>query len=263
MRGLVMFSTLLRKVNKSITCFVVAKQVSYSTELLLFFFVILVRKLLRALKRIIIVQPSLAFIDHEATMNTPKFNGSQTDDVVQLAEDMAEFLGREKIQAQKCLHDCERLLNDPKMKSASLKDGLRELRSKTEDNFGTLLHLERVMRMKNLGDVDMMAIPGAPIRSSSAAMTIAASAPAVSSIDNYFRKRGKFRSFEVSGVDDNDDVTDVNNFNDPPLRDDLLFSGDGDDDRSVSDCDESTEKNAHNEEDVDDFDEDSGEYTCA
>ena len=37
--------------------------------------------------------------------------------------------------------------------SDSLRDGVRDLMSKTEDNFGTLLHLERVINMKNHGDI--------------------------------------------------------------------------------------------------------------
>ena len=54
---------------------------------------------------------------------------------------------REKIQAQNCIRDCERYLNDPNVTSESLKEGLRDLMTKTEDNFGTLLHLERVKIM--------------------------------------------------------------------------------------------------------------------
>ena len=42
------------------------------------------------------------------------------------------------------MRDCERYLNDPNVTSDSLKDGIRDLMSKSEENFGTLLHLERV-----------------------------------------------------------------------------------------------------------------------
>ena len=42
------------------------------------------------------------------------------------------------------MRDCERYLNDPNVNSDSLKDGIRDLMSKSEENFGTLLHLERV-----------------------------------------------------------------------------------------------------------------------
>ena len=56
---------------------------------------------------------------------------------------------REKIQAQNCIRDCERYLNDPNVTSESLKEGLRDLMTKTEDNFGTLLHLERVKNHAN------------------------------------------------------------------------------------------------------------------
>ena len=63
-------------------------------------------------------------------------------------------MSREKTNAERCLHDCERLLNDPNVTdSDSLRDGVRDLMSKTEDNFGTLLHLERVINMKNHGDI--------------------------------------------------------------------------------------------------------------
>ena len=41
------------------------------------------------------------------------------------------------------MRDCERYLNDDRC-SDSLKDGIRDLMSKSEENFGTLLHLERV-----------------------------------------------------------------------------------------------------------------------
>ena len=34
-------------------------------------------------------------------------------DVVKWAEDFSIFLSREKTNAERCLHDCERLLNDP------------------------------------------------------------------------------------------------------------------------------------------------------
>ena len=75
-------------------------------------------------------------------------------DVVKWAEDFSIFLSREKTNAERCLHDCERLLNDPNVTdSDSLRDGVRDLMSKTEDNFGTLLHLERVINMKNHGDI--------------------------------------------------------------------------------------------------------------
>merc|ERR1719242_2343280 len=61
------------------------------------------------------------------------------------------FWQGKKTQAQNCMRDCERYLNDDRC-SDSLKDGIRDLMSKSEENFGTLLHLERVMTMKNRGD---------------------------------------------------------------------------------------------------------------
>ena len=85
-------------------------------------------------------------------METPKAGWTQTTDVVKWAEEISTFLSREKLNAERCMLDCQSLLDSPNVKSDSLRDGLRELMAKTEDNFGTLLHLERVINMKNHGD---------------------------------------------------------------------------------------------------------------
>lgn len=159
-------------------------------------------------------------------METPKAGWTNTDNAVQIAEDLANFLLREKSNAQRCLHDCERLLNDPNVKSDSFKEGLRDLMCKTEDNYGTLLHLERVINMKNMGDLNPA--PGSrsiPISSSSErqSMSIAASAP-------QFTQTGRFRQqpvkphqtrrvFSLNEESEHDDFD--------PLQDDDLFGGGG------------------------------------
>jgi len=132
-------------------------------------------------------------------METPKAGWTQTTDVVKWAEDFSSFLSREKASAQRCLHDCERLLNDPNVKSDSLRDGLRELMSKTEDNFGTLLHLERVINMKNHGDFTQHhnSTPSMAIRQksqSSSSAAVAGSAP-------QFTQTGRFRQQRIRSID--------------------------------------------------------------
>ena len=86
-------------------------------------------------------------------MTTPKASWTTTSAMASVAEDLSNLLIREKSNAQNCLRDCERFLQDPSLiQSDSLKEGLKELRSKTEDTYSTLLHLERVLDMKNHGD---------------------------------------------------------------------------------------------------------------
>ena len=91
-------------------------------------------------------------------METPKAGWTQTTDVVKWAEEISTFLSREKLNAERCMLDCQSLLDSPNVKSDSLRDGLRELMAKTEDNFGTLLHLERVINMKNHGDYSQASV---------------------------------------------------------------------------------------------------------
>lgn len=176
-------------------------------------------------------------------MATPKAGWTQTDDVVKWAEEFANFLAREKTQAQKCLHDCERLLNDPTVKSDSLKEGLRDLMSKTEDNFGTLLHLERVLNMKNLGD-------------SASSSTATSSTPMSISTDEnnpaQIRQTGRFRQHRVRSMDfggGNHGARDGSDDAFDPLKDELLFA-------------ESSEGHLphSSREETDDFDEDSGNF---
>jgi len=179
-------------------------------------------------------------------------------DMVEWAEEVANFLTREKTNAQRCLHDCERLLSDPHVKSDSLKEGLRDLMSKTEDNYGTLLHLERVMTMKNHGDnctrsaeAAAVAISTAaaanietPRRTAEAPMEVAASAP-------QYTQTGRFRQQRVTSFDfgetrESPPVNEATEDTFDPLKEELLFSSN------------SHEGSVEKSDDVDDYDEDSG-----
>lgn len=158
-------------------------------------------------------------------METPKAGWTNTDTAVQCAEELANFLMREKNNAQRCLHDCERLLNDPNVKSDSFKEGLRDLMCKTEDNYGTLLHLERVINMKNMGDLNPapQGSKSIPILSASGrqSMSIAASAPQFTQTGRFRQQRVKAhetrRVFSLNEEADHDDFD--------PLQDDDLFGG--------------------------------------
>ena len=50
-------------------------------------------------------------------METPKAGWTQTTEVVQWAEDFSVFLSREKNNAERCLHDCERWIFCQKLKT--------------------------------------------------------------------------------------------------------------------------------------------------
>merc|ERR1712223_362750 len=163
-----------------------------------------------------------------SAMETPKAGWTQTTDVVKWAEEISTFLSREKLNAEQCMLDCQSLLDSPNVKSDSLRDGLRELMAKTEDNFGTLLHLERVINMKNHGDYSQSSTPAISIRQphSSPSAVMAGSAP-------QFTQTGRFRQQRVRSVDiangdflnkrdsKNNEGTD-DNF-DEHLKDDLMF----------------------------------------
>ncbi len=184
-------------------------------------------------------------------MGTPKADWTSTSDMVQWAEDVASFLLREKSNAQKCLHDCERLLMDANVTSDSLREGLRELMCRTEENYGTLLHLERVLNMKNCGDeqgVSRFSKSSAAIgisKNQSSSIMIAASAPNANQV-------GRFRQQRVRSVDFGDDLfqrhrqmpkSNENEENFDPLEDDF----------------KETELNREDaDEKLDDFDDDSG-----
>jgi len=184
-------------------------------------------------------------------METPKAGWTQTTDVVKWAEDFSIFLSREKTNAERCLHDCERLLNDPNVTdSDSLRDGVRDLMSKTEDNFGTLLHLERVINMKNHGDISQQhrTTPSMKIQQpqNSSSKTVAGSAPV------QFTQTGRFKQQRIHGGGDflkrdskNNDGSTDEHFDDQ-FKDDFFF-------------DESNhEEETPTDETLDDFDDDSG-----
>ena len=123
-------------------------------------------------------------------MTTPKASWTASSAMAEWAEEVSNLLLREKTNAQNCLRDCERLLQDPnKIQSDSLKDGLKELRSKTEDSYGTLLHLERVLNMKNHGDFPDINTSKIPL-----------SEP-VSLANKTVTKTGRFRQQRVRSVD--------------------------------------------------------------
>ena len=173
-------------------------------------------------------------------MTTPKASWTTTSNMTSVAEDLSNLLLREKSNAQNCLRDCERLLQDPNfLKSDSLKEGLKELRSKTEDTYGTLLHLERVLNMKNLGDqAKTEQNNGTNSVTKTAPISAPASAPIVT-------KTGRFRQQRIRSVDFAGGVTAQGDFEDDPLNDELLFAAN---DRPEQ----------HRPEEIDDFDDDSG-----
>ena len=161
------------------------------------------------------------------------------------AEEVSNLLLREKSNAQNCLRDCERLLQDPNLiQSDSLKEGLKELRSKTEDSYGTLLHLERVLNMKNLGDFP--AKSKAQNTESNSSLSQPSSEP-VSMATSAVTKTGRFRQQRIRSVDFASAASgaqgDMNELDDP-LSDELMFAN------------EPPEHRQHEE--IDDFDDDSG-----
>jgi len=181
-------------------------------------------------------------------MTTPKSGWTQTDDIVAWADNFSTFLSREKIQAQNCIRDCERYLNDPNVTSESLKEGLRDLMTKTEDNFGTLLHLERVMNMKNLGDYQN----GSNLSSSSNPTPLLPQSTKDGAVQ--MTKTGRFRQQRVKSMDLESgtgfmfSTGNANEENFDPLQDEDLF------DTHLSDSGEKKESANR----TDNFDEDSG-----
>lgn len=82
-------------------------------------------------------------------------NGSKmtpTSDMAQLAEDMSTFFEDEKIKVQNRMRTCEIFVNDVRLQSNSVRDGLMMLLQHAEDDYSTLLHLERVLNMRECGD---------------------------------------------------------------------------------------------------------------
>ena len=167
-------------------------------------------------------------------MTTPKASWTTSSAMAEWAEEVSNLLLREKSNAQNCLRDCERLLQDPNLiQSDSLKEGLKELRSKTEDSYGTLLHLERVLNMKNLGDFP--AKSKAQNTESNSSLSQPSSEP-VSMATSAVTKTGRFRQQRIRSVDF------AGAQGDNELSDELMFANE--------------HRPEHDE--IDDFDDDSG-----
>jgi len=61
--------------------------------------------------------------------------------------DLSSFLDGEKCRAQERIRKCEVFANDPQLRSDSVREGLMSLLRNAEDDYSTLLHLERVLSM--------------------------------------------------------------------------------------------------------------------
>jgi len=172
-------------------------------------------------------------------MTTPKASWTTSSAMAEWAEEVSNLLLREKSNAQNCLRDCERLLQDPNLiQSDSLKEGLKELRSKTEDSYGTLLHLERVLNMKNLGD-----FPAATSKAQNTESNSSLSQPSSEPVSMAVAvtKTGRFRQQRIRSVD----FAGVGAQGDNELSDELMFANE-----------HRPEHQQHDE--IDDFDDDSG-----
>jgi len=77
---------------------------------------------------------------------------SPTSEMAELAEEMATFFEDEKLRAQNRIRRCEMFINDSRLASKSIREGLHCLLRNAEDDYSTLLHLERVMNMREGGD---------------------------------------------------------------------------------------------------------------
>lgn len=77
---------------------------------------------------------------------------TSTSEMAQLAEDMAAFFEDEKVITQNRMRKCEMFINDVRLQSHSVRDGLMTLLQHAEDDYSTLLHLERVLNMRECGD---------------------------------------------------------------------------------------------------------------
>lgn len=174
-------------------------------------------------------------------MTTPKASWTTSSAMAEWAEEVSNLLLREKSNAQNCLRDCERLLQDPNLiQSDSLKEGLKELRSKTEDSYGTLLHLERVLNMKNLGDFPASAATSkAQNTESNSSLSQPSSEPVSMAVA--VTKTGRFRQQRIRSVD----FAGVGAQGDNELSDELMFANE-----------HRPEHQQHDE--IDDFDDDSG-----
>merc|ERR1712018_845351 len=87
-----------------------------------------------------------------AIKNTPVIGDSGTLETLKLAENLSSFFEDEKLKAQNRIRQCERFINNLNLPSKSVKEGLVSLRQNAEDDYSTLLHLERVLNMRDGGD---------------------------------------------------------------------------------------------------------------
>merc|ERR1719167_1105926 len=76
----------------------------------------------------------------------------RTSDMAQLAEEMSTFFEEEKVKTQARIRQCEKFVNDTHLQSDSVREGLMTLLRNAEEDYSTLLHLERVLNMRECGD---------------------------------------------------------------------------------------------------------------
>jgi len=83
---------------------------------------------------------------------TPMIADSETLETLKLAEEISTFFEDQKLRAQDRIRQCEAFINNLNLPSKSVKEGLASLRRNAEDDYSTLLHLERVLNMRDGGD---------------------------------------------------------------------------------------------------------------
>lgn len=110
-----------------------------------------------------------------------------TSEMAVLAEEMATFFEDQKLRTQDRIRRCEMFMNDSRLQSNSVREGLVGLLRNAEDDYSTLLHLERVLNMRDCGD--FAAVPAnntflaAPAVTAGAAGRVASSLPTSKSHD--------------------------------------------------------------------------------
>jgi len=82
----------------------------------------------------------------------PIIADSETFETLKLAEEISTFFEDQKLKAQDRIRKCEAFINNLQLPSKSVKEGLVSLRQNAEDDYSTLLHLERVLIMRDGGD---------------------------------------------------------------------------------------------------------------
>jgi len=83
---------------------------------------------------------------------TPVITDSETIETLKLADEISTFLEDQKLKAQDRIRKCEAFVNNLYLPSKSVKEGLARLRQNAEDDYSELLHLERVLIMRDGGD---------------------------------------------------------------------------------------------------------------